>query len=115
MSAHRWKLKRVQVMREGELQAAVCEGCGAYRLALLPAGGGAVEVFATDPDPLPELCQLGAAPEISRSSQPTRTRCRSFNGADANRILPEGENRPKQAVLGIFGADRKVSTAQEAF
>lgn len=84
MSGHSWKLKRVQVMREGELQAAVCEGCGGYRLALIPAGGGAVEIFATDPDPLPENC-------LKRS------------------------DRPKQAVLGIFGADRQNETAQEAF
>lgn len=84
MSGHVWKLKRVQVMREGELQASVCEGCGGYRLALLPAGGGGLQVFATDPDPLPENCSLALNP-------------------------------PKQAVLGIFGADRKVSTAQDAF
>ena len=57
MSGHRWKVKRVQAMREGELQAAVCEGCGAYRLTLLPPGGGVREVFATDPDPLPENCR----------------------------------------------------------
>lgn len=84
MKRHTWKLKRVQVMREGELQAAVCEGCGAYRLGLLPPGGGELEIFATDPDPLPENCRSAL-------------------------------NQPKQAVLGIFGADRHEPTAQEAF
>ena len=45
-----------------ELQAAVCEGCGGYRLSLLPPGGGVREVFATDPDPMPENCRSAQKP-----------------------------------------------------
>lgn len=62
MKEHSWKLRRVEVHGpDRELQVERCSECEAGRVSLLTRlgqGRAQREIFTTDPDPMPEHCDL---------------------------------------------------------